>query len=237
VKLVSWNCNMALRKKWSKLVELDADIYVIQECAQGDIQAIEASSGMQCFWMGANKHKGLGLLVRKPFKAEAFEDTGLTWIGSVGISGPETFRLYPVWTGISKQDRSLRYIRQIHLLINRLEQGNVSGSTVIIGDFNSNTIWDKEHGDRSHSRAVERLMALGISSSYHLNASVEQGSENKIAPTIYFRKNRAKPYHIDYCFASQDLQERLVSVEFGRHDDWISNSDHMPLSVVFMPLN
>lgn len=235
MKIVSWNCNMALRNKWAKLALLDADIYVIQECAQGDIQAIEASSGMQNFWMGANKHKGLGLLVRKPYKAEAFEDTGLTWIGSVSISGPETFHLYPVWTAISKQDRSLRYIRQVHLLIDRLEQEDVSGGTVIIGDFNSNTIWDKEHGDRSHSRAVERLKALGVSSSYHLNTNVEQGSENQIAPTIYFRKNRALPYHIDYCFASRALQERLVSVEIGHHDDWIAHSDHMPLSVTFRP--
>lgn len=41
------------------------------------------------------------------------------------------------------------------------------------------------------------------------------------------------PFLLFNSFASQDLQDRLVSVELGGHDDWIANSDHMPLSVVF----
>lgn len=224
---------MALRNKWPRLAQLDADIFVIQECAHADIQAIESNVGLQSFWMGSNKHKGLGLVVRHPFKVEAFEDTGLTWIASAKISGPESLRLFPVWTGIPKHDRSQRYIRQIHQLIDRLEKDRDFGSTVIVGDFNSNTIWDKEHGERSHSKAVERLKALGITSSFHTSASMEHGSENQSAPTIYFRKNRTLPYHIDYCFVSDDLQSRLQTVDIGKYDDWHSLSDHMPLTVVF----
>lgn len=224
---------MALRNKWSKLVEQDADIFVIQECAHDDISNIKMSHGLEGAWMGANKHKGLGLLVRHPYKVDRFEDTGLTWIGSAKISGPESFQLFPVWTGVPKQDRSQRYIRQIHHLIDRLEQEPSRSSTIVVGDFNSNTIWDKEHGDRSHSKAVERLRAMGITSSYHLDANVEHGSENKIAPTIYFRRNRAMPYHIDYCFASNDLQSRRQSVSIGQCDEWLEFSDHMPLTVVF----
>jgi hypothetical protein len=32
-----------------------------------------------------------------------------------------------------------------------------SGDVVISGDFNSNTIWDKLHGDKCHSAMVRRL--------------------------------------------------------------------------------
>ena len=32
MKIVTWNCNGALRKKFDKLDKLEADILVIQEC-------------------------------------------------------------------------------------------------------------------------------------------------------------------------------------------------------------
>jgi hypothetical protein len=32
LKIVTWNCNGALRNKFEHLIELNADLYVIQEC-------------------------------------------------------------------------------------------------------------------------------------------------------------------------------------------------------------
>ena len=42
MKIVSWNCNGALRKKTQQLSTLEADIYVIQECEDPKQAAVQA---------------------------------------------------------------------------------------------------------------------------------------------------------------------------------------------------
>ena len=40
-----------------------------------------------------------------------------------------------------------------------------------------------------------------------------------------------KPYHIDYCFASQDILNQVKKVEIGKYEDWTMYSDHSPLII------
>ena len=101
--------------------------------------------------------------------------------------------------------------------------------TILIGDFNSNTIWDKEHRESSHSHVVKFLEERKIYSSYHLHYKQVQGKEEH--PTLYMYRHKDKPYHIDYCFLSGDLATNLHSVEVGDFETWTQYSDHMPVIV------
>ena len=94
------------------------------------------------------------------------------------------------------------------------------------GDFNSNTVWDNEHGDLSHSCLVAKLQSLGLESAYHQSTGEPQGSETE--PTQFMYRHRDKAFHLDYTFVSKSLAG-CASFSVGAPDDWLPMSDHMPL--------
>jgi endonuclease/exonuclease/phosphatase family metal-dependent hydrolase len=102
---------------------------------------------------------------------------------------------------------------------------------MLIGDFNSNTIWDRKYREGNHSNVVKHLEKKGIVSCYHLHHRQVQGKEQH--PTLYLYRHPDKPYHLDYCFASKDMAEKIQSVEIGTYDDWKPYSDHVPVMVTF----
>ncbi|MFW2476032.1 MAG: hypothetical protein ACN4EP_03905, partial [Sediminibacterium sp.] len=59
----------------------------------------------------------------------------------------------------------------------------------------------------------------------------EQGKEKD--PTFYLYKHKEKSYHLDYCFASTDMIDKIQSVEIGAYDFWKPYSDHVPVMVTF----
>ncbi len=99
--------------------------------------------------------------------------------------------------------------------------------TLIMGDFNSNVIWDKEDRWWNHSDVVEELDDLNFKSLYHFQNSEEQGEEK--IPTFYHQKKIEKPYHIDFCFASSEFINSKL--EIGKVEKWMEFSDHMPLTI------
>ena len=100
---------------------------------------------------------------------------------------------------------------------------------VMIGDFNSNTIFDADHQRGSHSQLVARLPASGVASVYHERTGEAQGGESR--PTFFMNRNPAKPYHLDYCFVSESLRGAVSGFSIGSPDDWLDVSDHLPLTV------
>jgi exonuclease III len=66
MKIVSWNCNGAFRKKFESLDYLQADILIIQECEDPkkskDTPYINWASNY--LWVGNNKNSGLGVFAK-----------------------------------------------------------------------------------------------------------------------------------------------------------------------------
>ncbi len=103
--------------------------------------------------------------------------------------------------------------------------------TILIGDFNSNTIWDNLPRKVNHSTVVTLLENNKIYSAYHKFFNQEQGQEAH--KTLFMYRHQDKPYHIDYCFVSTDFAEKISDVKIGAYEDWTEYSDHSPLIVTF----
>lgn len=146
MKIVTWNCNGAFRRKFNFVDEFEADIYVIQECENPK----EANNPAYVHWaknhlrIGNRKHKGLGI-----FGKEKITLSPLNWTNEyeghpvnhfLSCRVNSEFEVIAVWTHYNKSP-SFGYIGQFwkYLQLHKAKFNN----PLIIGDFNSNSIWDK----------------------------------------------------------------------------------------------
>jgi len=100
----------------------------------------------------------------------------------------------------------------------------------MLGDFNSNSIWDSEYPRTlNHSALVSRLDALGMVSAYHAYHDEEHGAETR--PTFFLYRHENRPYHIDFAFLPKTWRDHIRNVDLGTFSDWSGHSDHVPLTV------
>ncbi len=235
MKLITWNCNMAFRKKAGLILPHHPDILVVPECEHPE--KLKFPGGLQepadLLWFGKNKNKGLGIFSYSKFRFSIIDkhNTRLKTIAPVMVSnGRRSFRLFAVWA-YNPNDPDGQYIEQVWKAIHHYDPIISGKRTILIGDFNSNTIWDKKNRAGNHSNVVKKLEEKGIFSSYHLFHQQKQGKEKH--PTLYMYRHTNKPYHIDYCFVSRDFADKISSVEIGDAGYWTQFSDHVPLMITF----
>lgn len=235
MKIITWNCNMAFRRKAGIILEYKPDILVVQECEHPD--KLKFSDGIikptDILWIGENKNKGLGIFSYSNFrfKLHRSHNPEFKLIAPVRVSdGQAGFMLYAVWAN-NPGDKDGAYVTQVWKALKHYNRIIRKKKTILVGDFNSNTIWDRPRREGNHSTVVKLLGAKGIHSVYHKHYAQEQGSE--MHPTQYMYRHKDKPYHLDYFFASTDLIGNLEAVEVGDFESWKAYSDHVPIIVTF----
>jgi exodeoxyribonuclease-3 len=226
---------MAFRKKAGFILAHKPDIIIVPECEHPD--KLKFNEGTiepnDLLWFGDNQNKGLGIFSYSNFRFKLLDchNPELRLIIPIAVSGGHfDFNLYAIWAHNPK-DPDGNYITQVWKAIHEYSDTITSKQTILIGDFNSNTIWDKPRREGNHSTVVEHLQKKNIHSVYHKHFKQAQGKEQH--PTLYMYRQKDKPYHIDYCFASKDMIRYLESVEVGDYDFWIKHSDHVPVIVTF----
>jgi endonuclease/exonuclease/phosphatase family metal-dependent hydrolase len=224
MRIVSWNCNMGFEKKRDVVMSLKPDILVLQECSAKDIANTDAPFK---HWIGSNHQKGMAIIGFTNYKYSI--DSSYTeewpWFLPVRVENVP-LHILGLWACV--KDQHLRYVRVTHQAIDHYARFLSMPHMIVIGDFNSNTIWDGHYQEHSHSQLVAKLGRLGLVSAYHTLRGELQGQE--ATPTQFMYRHLARSYHLDYAFVSHALSTSCELL-IGEPTEWLHKSDHMPLTL------
>jgi exodeoxyribonuclease III len=159
MKIITWNCNMAFRKKAELMLAFGPDILVIQECEC--IEKLKFDTNTQkpsdILWFGNNRHKGMAVLAFGDIKLTVLDvhNSDLQMIVPVSVTGGGfDFNLFAVWAN-NPNDPDGQYVEQVWKAIHHYDSLLLSKRTMLAGDFNSNTIWDRKRRAGNHSNVVK----------------------------------------------------------------------------------
>jgi exonuclease III len=258
LRIVSWNCHYGFYdEKLKAIKEFDADILVIPECREMDMEEsgydkehrnwwgdhkeatdnsgnvnIKNDLGVGVFWKD-----GITVTQLPQWRETLSKNNDFRYLIPYKVEGNfELFTLIAVWTK-NKMDAGdpLDYVQKAHAAVDHYKSiGLLDGRLVLIGDFNSNSIWDNRYRKEcNHSALVEKLKQMEIND---CSGSLEKYN-------TYFYSYNGKEYSVidDYCFASAKMSE---SAKFSVPDSdkgipengtkrWRGLSDHCPIIVDF----
>lgn len=233
MRIIEWNCQGAFRKKNSYVLANSPDILIVPECEnEKKLQFGNLTpKPNDFFWYGDSANKGIGIFSYSDYKIEPLKcfNPKFRYIIPLKVTGNgDSFLLFAIWAMDNKENDKARYIGQIWLAINYYSD-YLENASILIGDFNSNQIWDAKDRVGNHTDMVDFLSKKKIYSLYHSQENCNQGDEKKA--TFYMYRSEEKPYHIDYCFASDSILAKGFNLSIGAINDWIEISDHVPLTI------
>jgi exodeoxyribonuclease-3 len=239
MRFATWNCSMALHRKFDAMLGLQPDIAVICECAEPQrwqARAGSAGIGAETVWVGDNCNKGLAVLAFNGYRvslAQPFH-ARLRHLAPIRVSGPSEFNLLAVWAqngsgGVSRKHQ----LGPLRRALTKYRSFLAERPSIVAGDFNNSVYWHRPGWRINHANAVATLKELGLASAYHALRGEPQGRES--VPTIYWRDRRkdGPTYHIDYVFLPARWLVHVRELAVGTFEEWCGAglSDHVPIVV------
>lgn len=237
MRVVTWNCNMALHNKVDRLMSLAPDVAIIPECAKPEVLRRKAPSFAysDSEWEGWHPDKGLGVFTFGGLSLKRHDswETRFPIFLPVEVRGAANLNLLAVWAfkagerpivvqnpGTTSQ--ALRHYASFLL----------AEPSIVAGDFNAGVVWDAKHRQGPFCEVDAALRGMGLTSAYHSTHRVRFGSETH--PTFFQYRDLRKPYHFDYVYVPVQICESAASVIVGGPTEWLRDSDHMPLVVEWL---
>ena len=235
MRLVVWNLCGATDRKWPHLRELGPTLAVLPEVAReprvlrgGGLVPAEAD----WHWVGAIPSRGLAVATFGISSVPLLTPASGRW--SVGVRAGRLHAV-AVWSCPSSGGGPA-YVTEVRRAVEAHAAWlGAPGPRLLAGDFN---IMGRGSTAGAVRRLVDELGELGLHSVYHRFFGEPLGAETRA--TYFHQRHEARPFHIDFCFLSDDLLERVTHVEVGTWATWVDRtgaavSDHVPLVVDLAP--
>lgn len=239
MKVITWNCNMAFRKKYKSILSYKPDIIIVPECEHPE--NFKDAFYTDVVWIGNNNNKGLSVFsfnnIKMSLHKSYREEFKYILPIEVIINNNKIMNLIAVWAQNDGEDPKRRYIGNVWCALNHYKD-LFKEPIIIAGDFNWNVIWDSDKSlYGTLTDVINLLRKNNIFSTYHSVLDTMFGTDVVFGyekdPTLFLLKNKVKAYHIDYIFTSKNLIDNLESCFIGKYEDWIALSDHMPIFVEY----
>lgn len=142
MKIITWNCNGAFRKKFDSIVPYEADIIIVQECENPETVKDKRFREWtkNSLWTGENSNKGLGIFACEKVRLEQLDwpNDGLKYFLPCRVN--DDFNLLGTWCH-GANSPTFGYIGQLWKYLQN-HRYKLSKS-IIAGDFNNNVFWDR----------------------------------------------------------------------------------------------
>ena len=231
LKLLTWNCQGAFRKKYPLIADLTPDLAVIQECEHPDrIPWKQGRPPASTLWFGEKPTKGLGVFswTDLTFEPLAEYDPTIRYCIPIQITAPYRFHLIAVWAMDHKVD-SHSYSGQVYQALGAYRDFIEASDTVLMGDYNSSTLTTPKSRLGNHATLTLDLNRLWLVSAYHQFYFEKQGQEKRW--TFFHHRKPDRRGHIDYAYIPTRWLRRLSNVQVGDPKTWLTHSDHCPVIV------
>ncbi len=206
MKIISYNINLSNPQKIKKLLDYNADVYVVPEIAGEEEQFLPPDFEMK--WKGINfekpfmgtKSKGLGIIWRRGYgKVPDWYDESLTY--AIPLIYDEVLIL-GFWP--TQNDKCKSYTKIARQIIDKYSPYIAAAEKCIItGDFN---LYHKLNAPNKAADIIEIdrvLHELKLKSLYHEQWGEPIGSESQ--KTFYFRNDYNNPFFLDYTYSKEPL--------------------------------
>jgi exodeoxyribonuclease-3 len=231
MKLLTWNCQGAFRKKYELIADLAPDLAVIQECeALEKLPWKQGRPPSSACWFGENASKGVGVFSWSDleFAPLANYDSSIRHCIPLQITRPYQFQLIAVWAMDHPQD-SLSYSAQVFQAVGQYREFIQAADTVMMGDFNSSKRGTPRSRIGNHASLTNAIDTLWLISAYHQYFHEKPSQEKR--GTFFRGRKTDKISHIDYAYIPVRWLRRLKQVEVGAPETWLAHSDHCPVMV------
>jgi hypothetical protein len=149
MRVVTWNCHMALHEKWTPVTEWSPDILIVQEAASPTVlRAKGVPLPSQVQWVGSDKNRGLLVAAFGKYRLRVAETyfPGLHWVLPLVVTGPDEFTLLAACDMYSMDrqgDAQAAASDAVTAALSRYGDLLAGGSVVLAGDLNNNVLFDR----------------------------------------------------------------------------------------------